>query len=89
VKLTGSSGDSLMDLAAAYTGAKQHSSAAATYDQVVAAEPTRLPAWLQLGIVAARDLKDAKRAVRAFKEYQKRGGTDPRVAGWIVALEGK
>jgi tetratricopeptide (TPR) repeat protein len=89
VRMTGGSADSLMDLAAAYTGAKQHSSAASTYDQVVAAEPGRLPAWLQLGIVCARDLKDGKRAVKAFKEYVRRGGTDPRVAGWIAQLSTK
>src|SRR5262249_6105344 len=39
VKMTGGSGDALMDLGAAYTGGKQHSAAASTYDQVVAAEP--------------------------------------------------
>jgi tetratricopeptide (TPR) repeat protein len=89
VKLTDGSGDALMDLASAYTAAKQHSSAASTYDQVVTAEPKRIEAWLQLGIVAARDLKDERRAIRAFKEYQKHGGNDPRVSGWIQKLGGE
>jgi tetratricopeptide (TPR) repeat protein len=89
VKMTGATGDSLMDLAGAYTGAEKPKNAASTYEQVVAAEPGRLDAWLQLGIVCRRDLRDNKRAAKAFHEYVNRGGTDARVPGWIAAIEGK
>lgn len=87
VKLTGGSADAMMRLAAAYVGAEKPKLAASTLEQILAAEPARLDAWLQLGIVRHRDLRDLKKAVKAYREYQNRGGTDPRVAKWIAQIE--
>jgi tetratricopeptide (TPR) repeat protein len=86
-KLTKNSSDALFGLAGAYRGAGKHRSAASTYDQLVAAEPGRLDAWLQLGIVCGGKLNENKRALKAFQEYLNRGGKDPRVPGWIRNLE--
>jgi tetratricopeptide (TPR) repeat protein len=89
VKLSDEPNEVLMELAAAYSGAQKPGSAASTYEQIVAADPNLRDAWLQLGIVCARDLKQTKRASKAFHTYVDRGGKDPRVAGWIAQLDGK
>ncbi len=89
VKLSDNPNDVLMELAGAYTGALKPASAASTYDQIVASDPKRLDAWLELGIVCARDLKQTKRASKAFHAYVDRGGKDPRVAGWLKQLDAK
>ncbi len=89
VQLSGNSTESLMDLARAYRRADKPKQAAQVYDQVLAVEPTHLDAWLQLGIVYHRETRDEKRALRTFREYVNRGGTDPRVPRWIQALQGK
>jgi tetratricopeptide (TPR) repeat protein len=88
-KLTGNSVDSLMDLAQAYVGANRGSEAAKTYEQVLAVEPGKLEAMLQLGIVLHRDLKEFKRASKVFHDYVAKGGKDPRVPLWIAQLDAK
>lgn len=89
VKLSDDPNEVMMELAAAYSGAQKPGSAASTYEQILAADPKRLEAWLQLGIVCARDLKQTKRASKAFHAYVDRGGKDPRVVGWLKELDGK
>jgi tetratricopeptide (TPR) repeat protein len=86
-KMADNDSNSLMALADAYIGGGKFRAAASTYDQVVAAEPKQLDAWLKLGIVCARDLKEYKRALKALREYVKAGGKDPRVAKWIAWIE--
>jgi tetratricopeptide (TPR) repeat protein len=88
-KLTNYSVESLMELAAVYVGANRASAAAKTYEQVLATDPNHLEALLQLGIVVHRDLKELKRAAKLFREYQAKGGKDPRVQLWLVQLEAK
>jgi len=87
VKMTGGAADALMDLASAYSGAVRPLLAAQTYDEVLAVDAARLEAWLELGIVCRRDLKDDKRAAAAFREYVKRGGSDERVPKWLTQIE--
>jgi len=86
-KMTGRSGDALMDLASAYVGAAKPTLAAQTYDQLLAVDAERLEAWLELGIVCRRDLKDDKRAADAFRAYVQHGGTDERVPKWLTQIE--
>jgi Flp pilus assembly protein TadD len=88
-KLSNNSVDSLMELAQAYVGGNRGSEAAKTYEQVLAAEPGKLEAMLELGIVLQRDLKEFKRASKVFHEYVAKGGKDPRVPLWIVQLDAK
>jgi tetratricopeptide (TPR) repeat protein len=86
-KMVGNTTQSQLELANAYIGATKFTNAASTLDQIVAADPACLDAWLDLGIVCMRDLKSFKRAQRAFKEYQARGGKDVRVGGWLAQID--
>ncbi len=86
-KMTNNAVPALMDLAVAYVGAGKAKDAASTYDRVVAADPNNTAALLQLGIVCMRDLKEMKRASKAFHDFQGKGGKDPRVPLWIIQCD--
>jgi len=88
-KLAGNTVETLMELASAYVGANKGSAAANTYEQVLATEPNKLEALLQLGIVLQRDMHEFKRASKVFHDYVAKGGKDPRVPLWIIALDTK
>jgi tetratricopeptide (TPR) repeat protein len=87
VELTDESADALYELGLTCLGAKQGKRAADTFDRVLALDPDRLDAWLNLGVVCHDRLKDHARAARAYREYLRRGGTDPRVREWLSQVE--
>lgn len=89
VQLSDESPDSLMELALTYLGAGLAKRAAVTFDRVLTADPDRLDAWLNLGVVCQARLKDLPRARRAYEEYLDRGGKDPRVSTWLGQVTAK
>jgi tetratricopeptide (TPR) repeat protein len=86
-RLLGDTPDALYDLAMTYVGAKCPRKAVAALERVVEMCPDRLEAWLNLGVLYQQELRDAHRAARAYREYLKRGGRDPRVRKWLADVE--
>ncbi len=87
-ELAGETPASLMDLAFAYLGAGDARRAARLFEKVLKAEPGNLDAWMNLGLLYQEKLKDRGRARKAYREYLRRGGRDPRVRTWLEELDG-
>ena len=62
---------------------ERHAYAAAAFEAAVAARPTFLEAWMELGRECRFRLGDAERARRAFARYLALGGDDAEVRRWM------
>ncbi len=87
VKLTDSAPSSLYDLALGYWGYGKHDRAADALETLLSIDGDHLDAWLNLGVLRHRHLRDKKGAIAAYREYLRRGGKDNRVQGWLRELE--
>ena len=87
VELSRCSPESLYDLGLAQVGAAEPKRAVETFEQLVAMQPDHLNGWLKLGILYRERVRDAKRALKALRTYQEKGGKDARVKTWIAELD--
>jgi tetratricopeptide (TPR) repeat protein len=86
-ELDGRSAESLLDLAFAHVGANKPKDALECFGELVEKEPDNLTAWMNIGLLYHEKLGDAEAAINAYREYLRRGGTDPRVKKWIAELQ--
>jgi tetratricopeptide (TPR) repeat protein len=86
VELTDRSVPALTDLAFAWVGRGDPKKALTCFEEVLEAEPDNLVAWMNIGLICQEKLSDPERAIRAYEEYQKRGGEDERVEKWLNEL---
>jgi len=87
VELTDRSSASLIDLAFARVGRGDYRGALSCFEEVIDQDPDNLTAWLNIGLICQEKTSDRKRAIVAYEEYLKRGGTDERVPKWLGELK--
>lgn len=86
VELSEHSPDALLDLGFAWVAADEAQKAVLCFLEVVDQDPDNLTAWMNIGLIYQEKLRRHEPAIRAYEEYVKRGGTDPRVKEWLELL---
>jgi len=78
--------EALLNLAFAWVGAGDAQKAVLCFLEVVDQDPDNLTAWMNIGLLYQEKLRRREPAIRAYEEYRKHGGADPRVKEWLDQL---